>query len=76
MVTPEQLFIKHFTRALVSTGIVMVVILVISIMAKTKFIGDAPLAAGVVTAVFSCALHSAIKEAHELYSQEQDTSTT
>jgi len=76
MITPKKLFQKHLIRAVLVNGIAMVVLLVISIMVNRKFIGNVPLVAGVVTAVFSWALHSAIKEAHALYSKEKEVSTT
>ena len=76
MRTPQQLFHKHLIRAIVSFAVVMGILLVISVVAKVDFLGGAPTAAGVVAVVFSCALHSAIKEAHDLYSQEQKTSAT
>ena len=76
MITPKKLFYKHLIRAVLANGVAMVILLVISIMVNIKFVGNAPIVAGVVTAVFVWALHSAIKEAHALYSKEKEASTT
>ena len=76
MITPEKLFLKYMIRAVLVNLIAMVVLLVISIMVHIKFVGNVPLVSGVVTLVFSWALHSAIKEAHALYSKEKEASTT
>jgi hypothetical protein len=66
MITTEKLFLKYMIRAVLVNLIAMVVLLVISIMVNSKFVANTPLVAGVVTAVFSWALHAAIKEAHAL----------